>query len=758
MTRMWRRYLLVGLLVVGVDIMLPVGLGRDLTSCLIAAAGAAAVAEGARRNRPEYPRGWYLLSIGIGCWAVGMVIFSWDRQSNAIGAFPSLADVAFLASYPLIAGALLMFARIRGCELRPAAPLDSVILTLSVGLLSWVFLVEPIWDAQGVPALTRLVALAYPLGNVLLFGALVRLANAPGPVRGASRLLASLAGVMLVVLSVLQAIASAPIINAHSWVLNPAWAVLSVLVGAAGLHPSTRVVSAGAATDEYTMRLGRIVALAAAAMVGPVILMAQLITGAPLDAWTCLIASALVMMLILVRVIRLVRTLQEQSQRLVQLADTDPLTGLPNRRALSAVVQSRLADRSRPCALMLLDLDKFKEVNDSLGHHVGDQLLVQVGTRLREHLRAGDVLARLGGDEFAVLLEDAGSEQAVVVTTALRAALAEPFTSEGVELRTSASVGIALFPDDGLDLSTLLRKADVAMYRAKATSHGHHLYRGIDDDSETTRLQSRAELRTALTGDQFVLHYQPKVDLSTGQVNSVEALVRWNHPSRGMLYPVAFLALIEDCGLMPTLTRVVLAKALDQAVVWDSRGEQLTVAVNLSASSLVDSDLPRQVASMLVGRGLSPHRLQLEITEEFFMKDRERARGILTRLRNNGVEISIDDYGTGYSSLSYLRDLPVDELKLDRSFIEPMTGDPRAAALVASTIDLAHSLGLRMVAEGVDTLVAYTELTRLGCDQAQGFFMSQPVPAAELDDWLSIRRAAAKPTDISRRRTLTSLG
>ncbi len=755
-TRVWRRYLLVGLVVVGVDNVLPVGPGRDLICCLIAASGAAAVWEGVRRNSPDQARGWYLVAVGIGSWVVGMVLFSWESYSNAVVAVPSLGDVAFLASYLLFAAAILMFARNLGRELWPAL-LDSAILTLSVGLLSWVFLVQPIWDDQGVPVLTRLVTLAYPLGNVLIFGALVRLGNAPGPVRTASRLLAASVGVMLVVQSVLLATASAPFINARSWALEPTWMVVFLLAGAAGLHPSTHLPSAATAIDDDTMGMGRIVALVAATMVGPGILMTQLISGATQDAWTCLLASALMMLLILARVIRVVHLLQEQSQRLVQLADTDPLTGLPNRRALSAMVQSRLADRSRPWALLLLDLDKFKEVNDSLGHHVGDQLLVLVGARLREHLRPGDVLARLGGDEFAVLLGDAGSEQAVGVTTVVRAVLAEPFTSEGVELHTSASVGIALFPDDGQDLSTLLRKADVAMYRAKATSHGHHLYCGIDDDAATTRLQSTAELRTALTGDQFVLHYQPKVDLSSGQVSSVEALVRWNHPTQGLLYPAAFLTLIEQCGLMPELTRVVLAKALDQAMVWDSRGERLTIAVNLSASSLVDFDLPRRVASMLVDRGLSPHVLQLEITEEFLMTDRVRACAILTRLRSSGVEISIDDYGTGYSSLSYLRDLPVDELKLDRSFIEPMTGDPRAAALVASTIGLAHSLGLRMVAEGVENLVSYTELTRLGCDQAQGFFLSQPVPAAELDDWLSIRRAAAKPTDTSGRRTLAAL-
>jgi diguanylate cyclase (GGDEF)-like protein len=396
----------------------------------------------------------------------------------------------------------------------------------------------------------------------------------------------------------------------------------------------------------------------------------------------------------------------------------------------------------------MLDLDKFKEVNDTLGHHTGDQLLVQVGARLRESLRGDDVLARLGGDEFAVLLDDARHDEAVNAAVRLCAAMGEAFLVEGVSLHSSVSIGIALSPEDGLDLSELLRKADIAMYRAKTLLTGHHVYCTADDADDGARLQMVAELRVALTSDQLVLHYQPKVDLDTGEVHSVEALVRWDHPTRGLLYPDAFLGPVEDCGLMPSLTRAVLALALDQVASWHREGQQLTVAVNLSASSLVDCDLPRQIASMLAARGVPPKALQLEITEEFLLADPVSARSILTQLRDSGVQISVDDYGTGYSSLSYLRDLPIDELKLDRSFIIPMTHDARTLALVSSTIDLAHRLGLRMVAEGVETTGAYTELTRLGCDQAQGYLMSRPVPAAELDRWLTQRTTTQPSTDI----------
>jgi len=449
-----------------------------------------------------------------------------------------------------------------------------------------------------------------------------------------------------------------------------------------------------------------------------------------------------------------------RSTRLVQElsydATHDPLTGLANRRALYTEGEARLVKTpARRRSLLLLDLDKFKEVNDSLGHHAGDQLLIEVGARLRGRLRGGDLLARLGGDEFAVLLEDAGYHEAVSVAENLRATLAEPFTAlagpsagRSLTLHSTVSIGIARFPDDGPDLSALLRKADIAMYKAKISGDGHHVYSGTDNSDGATRLRTIDELQAAMTSDQLVLHYQPKIDLDTGAVHSVEALVRWNHPTRGLLYPGSFLALVEESGLMRAMTRLVLGMALDQGAAWQAQGEHLIIAINLSASSLVDDDLPDEVFAMLLARSVPPAALQLEITEEFLMADHERAHSILTRLRDGGVQISVDDFGTGYSSLSRLREMPIDELKLDRSFVLPMTDDARAAALVASAIALAHSLGLRMVAEGVETKEAYAELRRLGCDQAQGFFMSKPVPAAELDQWLSNRPAFEEPTPI----------
>jgi diguanylate cyclase (GGDEF)-like protein len=410
----------------------------------------------------------------------------------------------------------------------------------------------------------------------------------------------------------------------------------------------------------------------------------------------------------------------------------DVLTGVGNRALLAQELRADLDEPDPDFALLMVDLDHFKEINDRYGHDAGDDVLRVVAGRLQEASGPRDVVCRMGGDEFTVLVRPASAREAV--TVAIGSALGASILHEGVELRTSGSVGHAL-ARPGKDQRAILTEADEALYAAKH-------FRGANPAEVAARLRMVQELQTALDREQFVVHYQPKVDLDTGEVHNVEALVRWDHPTRGLVYPDAFIDLIEDFGLMPALTRNVLTTALDQVAVWEEQGWMLTVAVNLSASALNDETLPERVTSMLAARGVPPSDLQLEITEEFLMVDRDRARATLDLLRQAGIQISIDDFGTGYSSLSYLRDLPIDELKLDRSFIFPMADDARAAALVAAAISLAHSLGLRMVAEGVETSVAYGQLKRLGCDQGQGYFMSRAVPAAELELWLSVRRDA----------------
>ncbi len=684
-------------------------------------------------RRPEVP----LAAGAVTAFAAGDTYFVLKTVGGGSLPVPSLADVGYLLVYPLMLAALVVAVRRHVHAMASSVWLDGVVGSLGAAAVLAVVLSPVLASATVCPGfLAGAVAVAYPLFDLLLIAAVAGIA-ALGDVRMGGRW-TLLAGGLL-------AFAAADVIyglqsNAGTYLLgmpvDAGWAI--------GLALMAMWVDSAARERQARKRTrppSRAMALAVSS-VATVAGLGVLLVG------TRVALSSLAVTLAGVTLLAAAARSQLAFRRLAQMAHqrqltaaTDELTGLPNRRALYAEGQQRLLEpRGRGHALLMLDLDKFKEVNDSLGHRAGDRLLISVSSRLREHLRADDVLARLGGDEFAVLLDDTGRDTAVEVAITLCAALDEPFALDDVTVHSGVSIGIALFPDDGPDLSTLLRKADVAMYKAKTSGKGHHLYCSTDDADDIARLQMVEELRNALTSDQLVLHYQPKIDLNTGEVHSVEALVRWDHPTRGLLYPDGFLGLVEESGLMPALSRVVLAKALDQVALWHANGQQLTVAVNLSASSLVDSDLPRQVASMLAAREVAPQALQLEITKEFLMADRDRARTILTRLRRSGIQISVDDFGTGFSSLTYLRDLPVDELKIDRSFISPMAPDDRTTALVTSTIALAHNLGLRMVAEGVETDVDFIELTRLGCDQAQGYFMSRPVPAAELDLWLSNRR------------------
>ena len=690
------------------------------------------------RRRPEV----LLATAAVTAYAAGDTYYVLKTLGGGSLPLPSLADLGYLSVYPLMLAALVVGVRRQSHAVTWPVWLDALVGSLGAAAVLAVVLSPLLTSASlGSGFLSAAVTFAYPLFDLLLIAAVAGIA-ALRDVRMGSRW-ALLTGGLLAFAAADMAYGLES--NAGTYVVgtpvDAGWAIgLALMATWVDSTARTRQVSKRMRPASHPMALA-VSSVATVAGLGVLLLGARV----PLSALAVTLAG-LTLLAAAARSQLALRRLGQMAHQRQLTAATDELTGLPNRRALYTEGGRRLQEpRSAHQALLMLDLDKFKEVNDSLGHRAGDRLLVSVSGRLGAHLRSDDMLARLGGDEFAVLLDDAGHDAAVQVAIALCAALDEPFALDEVAVKSGVSIGIALFPSDGTDLSTLLRKADVAMYKAKTSLQGHHVYCGADDADDIARLQTIEQLRTALSGDQLVLHYQPKVDLHTGEVHSVEALVRWKHPTRGLLYPDAFLALVEESGLMPTLSRVVLAKALDQVARWNTNGQQLTVAVNLSASSLVDTDLPKQVASMLAARNVEPASLQLEITKEFLLADRGRARTILTRLRSSGVQISVGDFGTGISSLTYLRDLPIDELKIDHSFISPGAPDDRTTALVTSTIALAHNLGLRMVAEGVETDLDFTELTRLGCDQAQGYFMSRPVPAAELDLWLN-SRIAPKPS------------
>jgi diguanylate cyclase (GGDEF)-like protein/PAS domain S-box-containing protein len=434
----------------------------------------------------------------------------------------------------------------------------------------------------------------------------------------------------------------------------------------------------------------------------------------------------------------------ELQARLAHQATHDALTGLPNRAAVLTRGQE-LRDDATGLAVLLMDLDRFKEVNDTLGHSYGDRLLAQVGPRLRPLVRDVDMVARLGGDEFAVLLPDVSVAEAQRAAQRLHAALGTPFLVDGLALDVDVSIGIAVGADGGSDVETLLRHADIAMYAAKEQQDGVQVYDPLSDGNDRSRLVLLSELRRGLAEGQLVVHYQPKIALDTGTVVGVEALVRWQHPQRGLLAPAGFLAAVERTALIEPLTDAVLDAALAQLREWCAVGIAVPVAVNLSARSLSRPDLPGRVLDRLRAHDVPAHLLRLEITESALLAEPARAREVLSRLHAAGVRISIDDFGTGYSSMGHLKHLPVDELKIDRSYVAEMVTSSEDAALVRSVIDLGHELGMTVVAEGVEDAATVAALTDLRCDVAQGFWYCRPGSAADVTGFLLARTGAADP-------------
>jgi diguanylate cyclase (GGDEF)-like protein/PAS domain S-box-containing protein len=424
----------------------------------------------------------------------------------------------------------------------------------------------------------------------------------------------------------------------------------------------------------------------------------------------------------------------------------DPLTGLPNRILFSerighAILQAQR--QKKKLAVALIDLDRFKEINDSLGHTAGDHLLISVGKQMGGALRASDTVARLGGDEFGLVLPELiDADSLMPVLERIQESLEEPIQVQSLPIGIEASMGIAIYPDHGDDAQTLIQRADIAMYEAKRDGLSHVFYDDSTHDHDVTSLTLVAELRRAISERELVLYYQPKAALESGVVTSVEALVRWLHPERGVVMPDSFIPLAQETSLIGPLTLYVIEEALRQVRSWREQGIELSIAVNLSTRNLLDRSFPNQVQELLSRWDVKPEDLELEVTESSMLANPTRAKAVLNELSELGIRLSIDDFGTGYSSLAYLRELPVDEIKIDRSFVIAMGDEAGDAVIVRSTVDLGRNLGLEVVAEGVETIEHWEKLRELGCTTAQGYFLSRPVPADELRDWLRARPAS----------------
>jgi diguanylate cyclase (GGDEF)-like protein len=473
------------------------------------------------------------------------------------------------------------------------------------------------------------------------------------------------------------------------------------------------------------------------------------------DSWSIILVLAVGLLAFWLALFRLVlsasRALTRHSKENAYRATHDSLTGLPNRMLLRDRTERALLSSRRSgvhVALILIDLDRFQELNDTLGHPHGDTLLKQIGPRLQEQLRDSDTVARLGGDEFVVMLPDLRSEQmAVTVAEKLNAALQQPFTLDGVTVDVDSSAGVVTAPDHGDDFDELLQHADVAMYAAKHDNLAVVAYASDLDTYSPARLTLIADLRHAVEyPGEIVLYYQPQADLATGRISGVEALVRWQHPKRGLVPPDEFIPLAEHTGIIRPLTWRILRAALEQNHRWAQAGLFLRVSVNVSARCLLDEGFADDVARLLDETAVPAARLEIELTETAIMTDPDRALSILEDLAARGIRLSIDDFGTGYSSMAYLKNLPVHEIKIDQAFVTNMDTDARDAAIVRSSLELARNLKLTVVAEGVETQAVWEQLSDLGCPAAQGFLLSRPLPAADVANWMADHQTATRST------------
>ncbi|QGQ98294.1 EAL domain-containing protein [Paenibacillus psychroresistens] len=440
--------------------------------------------------------------------------------------------------------------------------------------------------------------------------------------------------------------------------------------------------------------------------------------------------------LIYVCTIRDISDRKEQIEKLRFMAFHDHLTKLPNRKMLYEMVDVMVQNQQEPFSLILLDLDHFKAVNDTLGHQIGDLLLIKLGDLINELLSSNKTMFRLGGDEFAILMPNSelamGMETARIVLSRIN----QPIEIDDVTLSIGASLGIVCFPEHGKDIRTLLRRADVAMYTAKRNGNGITAYSKEQDEKDPYRLILMGDLRAAIDKNELFLVYQPKANLQTKAIEGVEALIRWKHPKLGLVAPIDFIPIAEQIGVINLITTWVLTEAIKQNKKWEQQGLDIEIAVNLSVRNLQDVELPTRLQALLDKHELSPHKITLEITESFIMSDPKHAKEVLMKIHQMGIKLSIDDFGTGYSSLAYLKNLPVNTIKIDKSFIMEMVSDGADAMIVQSIIFLAHNLGLKVVAEGVETEEVWDLLNSYNCDIAQGYYIEKPLMEHELKLWL----------------------
>jgi diguanylate cyclase len=714
------------------------------------------------RSRGRKRMAWIWLTVGVGGWAIGSALWTYYELCLGVSPFPSPADAGYLL-FPLAAPV--------GLALLPAGPsgrshsrlvLDGLIVATALFEISMVTVLQSVYHADATSRFALWLSLAYPVGDVVIITVAVLVLSRAHTGQRPTLILLTVGAVAMALSDSAFAYLTGHDAYRSGTFVDVGWVAGMLLIGLAGLLTCRRSASDAVSVQvpsKASLWLPYVPIAVAAAVCTPMCL--RMPGLAPF-----FVSSMLLIAAVLARQFFVVR----ENRRLLEVvADQvlrDPLTGLGNRALFNDRLTHAMQLHERDnlsVAVLSLDLDDFKLVNDSFGHPAGDALLVLVGERLLSCVRTGDTVARLGGDEFAVLMEG-NAEASRFVALRVMQAFDEMFLVEGHDLLLRPSVGLAVASPGDADISAevLLKQADVAMYSAKRSRSGgvhaftpdmhvtdpdeHHLAgsaTGAAGHGRAGTARLLGQLRHAIDHVELSLVYQPKLDLRDGEIVGVEALVRWPHPERGLLGPEHFLPLVRDHGLMRSVTELVLAQALDDAAGWQASGVAVPIAVNVFAPSVCDLNLPDRILSELGDRNLSPDVLTIEITEDLLLYNMDRTRIVLDSLRAQGVRVAIDDFGSGYSSLSYLCELAIDEVKLDRRFIAPILVDERAAAVVRSVIELAHALGVTTVAEGVENAATAAKLRAYGCDVAQGFHYSRPVAAPELLELLVAARSPA---------------
>ncbi len=700
-----------------------------------------AMVVGVRRNRPQHRRAWYFFIAGQVSFLTADVLYYVLSDILHHDSYPSIADAFYLMMYPLVITGLVMMLRASLPGRDAASLIDAAIISVCSFAFLWVWLIDKYVIDDSMTFLARATSVMYPVMDVALLAVLARLAVAVSMRRASLMLMFTSIGSLLIAdtgyaLTVLAGTYET------GGLIDSFWMVFYCAFAAAALHPSSAAPVEPAEHGPGNLTTRRLLLLTVATCSAPV---ANLIWGttAMLDRVVKTVSSVVLFLLVLARVWLLMRAVRSSQERLQHQATHDALTGLANRSLFTEEVERSLRELE-PEALvgvLFVDIDDFKNINDSLGHEAGDDLLKEMSRRLVTSARPDDLVARLGGDEFAILMRPvAAAHEAVNVATRVLGAFSKPAVLAERDVKFSASIGIAVEPAGRHGAETLLRDADVAMYLAK--SNGKRRYEFFEQsmyDAVVERLELRSDLALALERNELEVYYQPVLEMRRPDVVAAEALLRWNHPTRGMVMPNVFIPIAEESGAILAIGGWVLEQACRQVKVWqedraDCRG--LGISVNLSVGQLHDPALVSHVADVLHRTRLDPTLLTLEITESVLMTDANAGSEVLKRLKALGVKIAIDDFGTGYSSFAYLRRFSVDTLKIDRSFVMEVRDGGTTAALVSSVIDLAKALSLTTVAEGVEEAAQLGVLDDLECDYAQGYFFAKPMTVPAFEQYL----------------------